>query len=103
MPYKPARRWYLTADRERLVPDGDLEARFLFCIPGRSVPDLEAVKYDLPGAEQQFAAPQEVAETFLEEPSEEEAETAVGEFVPVEEEQPVVGRIVQPHRQRRKT
>ena len=45
--YKPTEKLWLTADRSRLVKDGDPEAAFLFCIPGRAIPMQEAKQYGL--------------------------------------------------------
>lgn len=41
------RRLWLTADRARVVEDGDPEARFLFCGPGRRISPADAEKYGL--------------------------------------------------------
>jgi hypothetical protein len=38
---------WLTADRERLVPDGSPEAAFLFSTPGKRISVEEAQKYGL--------------------------------------------------------
>ncbi len=38
---------WLTADRLRVVPDGDPEAAFLFCVPGRAIPLEEAERFGL--------------------------------------------------------
>lgn len=40
------RLWY-TADKERVVPEGDPEAAFLFCTPGKEVPLAEAQRLGL--------------------------------------------------------
>lgn len=39
------RRMYLTEDRDRAVPDGDPEARFLLCVPGGEMLRADAVRY----------------------------------------------------------
>lgn len=41
------RRLWLTADRERLVEDGDPEAAFLFATPGKRIPRDQAERYGL--------------------------------------------------------
>ena len=41
------RRLWQTADRSRLVEDGDPEAAFLFCTPGDEVAEEEAKRYGL--------------------------------------------------------
>jgi len=41
------RRLYLTEDRERAVPDGDPEARFLLCTPGDEMLRSDALRYGL--------------------------------------------------------
>lgn len=38
---------WLTADRSRLVKDGDPEAAFLFCTPGKALSDEDAKRYGL--------------------------------------------------------
>jgi enoyl-CoA hydratase/carnithine racemase len=45
--YIPTSRLWLTADCDRVVPEGDPDAAFLFAIPGRSVPRAEALRYGL--------------------------------------------------------
>ena len=40
-------RLYLTRDRTRVVPDGDPEARSLFCTPGSTIPREQAARYGL--------------------------------------------------------
>lgn len=40
-------RLCLTEDGERLVPEGDPDARWLFCTPGQKIPRREAEKYGL--------------------------------------------------------
>lgn len=40
-------RLWQTADRKRLVPEGDPDAAFLYCIPGRRIPIHEARLYGL--------------------------------------------------------
>ena len=41
-----SKRLYLTED-DRVVSEGDPDARWLYAIPGRSIPDDEAEKYGL--------------------------------------------------------
>lgn len=41
------RRLWLTADRERVVEDGDPEAAFLLAAPGQSIPEAQAERYGL--------------------------------------------------------
>lgn len=41
------KRLWLTADRERAVPEGSAEAAFLFCSPGDEVSDEDAKQYGL--------------------------------------------------------
>ena len=55
-------RLWLTQDRDRLVGDGDPEARFLFCAPGHRIPAAEARKYGLIESEVKEAAPAETKE-----------------------------------------
>ncbi|MEV0085256.1 hypothetical protein [Saccharopolyspora sp. NPDC050642] len=43
-----AKMWR-TSDGERLVPDGDPDAAFLYCTPGMQVPRAEAERYRLLG------------------------------------------------------
>lgn len=45
--YIADRKLWLTADRERVVEDGDPEARFLLAAPGRAVPEEQAVRLGL--------------------------------------------------------
>jgi hypothetical protein len=45
--YTIKQRLYLTEDRDRLVPDGDSEARFLYAVPGRRISDADAKRYGL--------------------------------------------------------
>lgn len=41
------RRLWLTADRERVVEDGDPEAAFLLAAPGQTVSETQAERYGL--------------------------------------------------------
>lgn len=41
------RKLYLTADRERVVEEGDPEAAFLFVTPGKEISAADAEKYGL--------------------------------------------------------
>jgi hypothetical protein len=43
----PGRRLWLTADGTRLVEDGDLEARSLFCGPGDEISEADAERFGL--------------------------------------------------------
>jgi hypothetical protein len=45
--YIPTSRLWLTADRGKVVPEGDSAAAFLFAIPGRVIPRAEALRYGL--------------------------------------------------------
>lgn len=57
---KADRKLYLTADRERVVEEGDPEAAFLLAAPGKEISDADAEKYGLkpaPAAEEKEAAP----------------------------------------------
>ena len=45
--YIATARLWLTADRSRVVPEGDPAAAFLFAIPGRAVSRAEALRYGL--------------------------------------------------------
>ena len=47
-----------TADKDRLVVDGDPAAAFLFCIPGREIPIADALRYGLARAEEPVIAPE---------------------------------------------
>ena len=53
---KITERLYLTADKERVVPEGDPEAAFLFATPGKEISAEDAEKYSL-GAKKQAAKP----------------------------------------------
>lgn len=44
--YEVKERLALTED-DRLVPEGDPDARWLFAIPGRPIPMADAIKYGL--------------------------------------------------------
>ena len=55
-PYRVRQRWWLTAARDRLVPDGDPAARYLFAAPGQTVPEAVAARYGLPALEASEAA-----------------------------------------------
>lgn len=57
------RRMYLTEDRERAVPEGDPDARFLLCVPGSDMLRADAIRYGLlesptPEQESELQAPQ---------------------------------------------
>ncbi len=41
------RKLWVTADGERVVEDGDPDARILLCVPGQTVPDDVATRYGL--------------------------------------------------------
>lgn len=43
-------RLFLTADKSRLVEEGDPAAAFLFCAPGHEIPIKDAEKYGLLGS-----------------------------------------------------
>lgn len=58
-------RLWLTAD-DKLVLDGDLDARFLFCSPGDEIPRADALRYGL------LDSSDLDAEEFMEEPKPEE-------------------------------
>lgn len=49
------RRLWLTADRERVVEEGDPEAAFLFATPGKEISDADAEKYGLKPAKAKAA------------------------------------------------
>ena len=57
---KADRKLYLTADRTRVVEEGDPEAAFLFATPGKEISDADAEKYGLKPAKP--AAPAEEKE-----------------------------------------
>ena len=63
---EPGEKLWLTADRSRLVPDGDEEAAFLFCLPGQRVSVGDAQRYGLVEAPAELAA-EAVAEPVAEE------------------------------------
>ncbi|MFC3986796.1 hypothetical protein [Streptosporangium jomthongense] len=42
-------RLCLTEDRDRLVPDTDPDARWLYCVPGQPISRAEAERYGLLG------------------------------------------------------
>jgi len=48
--YRVERRLWLTADRTRVVEDGNPAARYLYATPGMDIPYAEAVRYGLTGA-----------------------------------------------------
>lgn len=57
---KADRKLYLTADRARLVEEGDPAAAFLFATPGKEISSSDAEKYGLKPAakaEEKEAAP----------------------------------------------
>lgn len=41
------RRLYLTADKSRVVEEGDPEAAFLFTTPGKTISDADVERYGL--------------------------------------------------------
>ncbi|MEV4096964.1 hypothetical protein [Streptosporangium saharense] len=41
------RRLYLVEDRSRVVVEDDLDARWLYCVPGQPIPRAEAERYGL--------------------------------------------------------
>ena len=45
------RRYWLTADRKRVVPDGDPDSAFLYAAPGQRVSLAEATRHGLVKAE----------------------------------------------------
>jgi enoyl-CoA hydratase/carnithine racemase len=47
MPYRADRRLYHTADKSRVVEEGDPEAAFLYLAEGQSAPLAEAREYGL--------------------------------------------------------
>jgi len=49
MAYRLDRRLWLTAERDRVVEDGDPEAAFLLGAPGQILSDAEAQRYGLTG------------------------------------------------------
>jgi hypothetical protein len=49
-------RLWLTADRERVVKDGDPDAAFLLCAEGNELPRVDAERYGLVGGKKQAAA-----------------------------------------------
>lgn len=55
-----------TADRRRLVPDDDPEARLLYTIPGRRIPMADAVRYGLVSVEEPTSTPVEVSSDQVE-------------------------------------
>lgn len=50
------RRLWLTADRERVVEEGDPEAAFLFATPGKDISDEDVERYGLKPARKAPAA-----------------------------------------------
>lgn len=62
MSFTADRRLWLTADRDRVVEEGDADAAFLFATPGKTVSDEDAERYGLKPAkkaEAKQAAPAE--------------------------------------------
>ena len=51
--YESDRRLYLTADRDRVVGEGDPDARFLFAVPGSRIRAEDAERYELVKARRQ--------------------------------------------------
>lgn len=47
MPYNVTESLFLTADRQRIVPESSSEAAFLFARPGKVVSDADAARYGL--------------------------------------------------------
>lgn len=53
--YISDRRLYLTADKSKVVEEGDLEARFLYATEGTRIPAADAIRFGLVKSEK--AAP----------------------------------------------
>ena len=53
------RKLYLTADRDRVVEEGDPEAAFLFATPGKEISHADAEKYGLKPAAKPAAKAEE--------------------------------------------
>lgn len=49
MPYRSEKRLYLTADRTRVVEEGDSDAAYLLVSEGGEISDQEAKQYGLTG------------------------------------------------------
>lgn len=43
---------WITADRKKVVKDGDKKARFLLCVPGQTIPKDVVKKYGLDSVEE---------------------------------------------------
>lgn len=54
--YRVERRLWLTADRTRVVEDGNPAARYLYATPGMVIPYAEAERYGLAGVRSQSKA-----------------------------------------------
>ena len=66
--FVPSVRLWLTADKSRVVPDGDAAAAFLFGVPGRVIPLAEAKRFGLiPDPEIKESAPEATKEIRPEE------------------------------------
>jgi uncharacterized membrane protein len=70
-----ARLW--RTEDDRLVPEGDPDARFLFCSPGDEIPDEEAERYGLPGR-----GKKRPADKAAEQPADKEADQPANKAAP---------------------
>ncbi len=78
MTFEVDKRLYLTGD-DRVVPDGDPDARWLYAVPGKRIPLEDAEKYGLVGGADE--APD------AESPPDEEAEVSSPDEAPTEDNQ----------------
>lgn len=71
--YKADKRLYLTADRSRVVEEGDPEAASLLAAEGQEILDAEAERLGLTGTAKSKAEPVVVHSTAADPPKEEES------------------------------
>jgi hypothetical protein len=97
----PGRRLWLTADGTRLVEDGDLDARSLFCGPGDEISEADAIRFGIkaspPPEDKAVKAPSQDKGTVEVDPESEIPGTV--------DEAPAPKRIMEPQskRQRKRT
>jgi outer membrane biosynthesis protein TonB len=80
---KVDQHWYLTEDKDRVVPEGNPAARWLWATPGMDVPRAEAERLGAVAVEDT----EEVVEEPAPEPAEEPAETVKEKPAPPNKQQ----------------